>query len=115
MEVFADWQFWMDRDNSMTLFQKAITRAEERAKGHPQYQVVCRYWLDGTCSAGDRCFYLHVYDLDRVPLCAFISQPRCPEGVDCKFRHYLHPHEVHSKPRADPRRQQASEVTAQDK
>jgi len=99
-----DFEFWDRREASALLLQKQIIRAEERAKGHPEYPVVCRYWLDGNCSAADRCFYLHVYDLNKVPLCAFINMPMCPEGIMCKFRHYYHPHEQDAKSRTDPKR-----------
>lgn len=102
--MFFEFEFWANREANAVLFQRAIVRAEERAKGRPEYPVVCRYWLDGTCSAGDRCFYMHVYDCDKIPLCAFIKAHRCPEGVACKFRHYYHNHELASKPRVDPKR-----------
>ena len=99
-----EFEFWVERDEAARDLQRRVVRAEERAKGHPQYPVVCRYWLDGNCSAGDRCFFLHSYNLDKIPLCAFMQMQRCPEGAMCKFRHYLHPHELRAKPRQDPQR-----------
>ena len=99
-----EFEFWAERDAAALALQRRIVRAEERAKGHPEYQVVCRYWLDGICSAGDRCYFLHSYNLDKIPVCAFMETQRCPEGAMCKFRHYYHAHELRGKSRQDPQR-----------
>ncbi len=93
METTWDFEFWQARKDVATSYVLAATSLEERLKGNPKYDVVCRFWLDGMCSAGARCFYKHVYEEDRLPLCVYIGMPRCSEGVFCKFRHYYLPGE----------------------
>jgi hypothetical protein len=98
-----DFEFWLMRQDVAYKIQYAAIRAEEKAKGNPEYNVVCRYWLAGTCSAGARCFYKHVYIEDQLPLCAYINAPPCQEGASCKFRHFYKPGEQ-ARQRQDPQR-----------
>jgi hypothetical protein len=89
---YADWpvfdfEFWDARAQRAHAKQVDATQAEERALGHRAHKMVCRYWLDGVCVAGDRCVFSHVYDAAHVPLCAFIAHG-CTEARGCKFRHY---------------------------
>lgn len=99
-----EFEFWVERKEAAVRSQYLITRAEERAKGNPQHPTVCRYWLESHCVAGNRCFYSHVYSLDRVPLCAYIDEPSCAEGPFCKFRHFRKPGERDAAVRTDPLR-----------
>jgi len=103
-KIQFDFEFWVERREAARKVQYMATRAEEKAKGNPQYPTVCRYWLESHCAAGDRCFYSHVYSLDRVPLCAYVDEPACAEGAACKFRHYRKPGERDAAVRSDPLR-----------
>ena len=103
-------EFWQRRQDDARAYQAAAVCLEERQKGSPAYPVVCRFWLEGQCSAGARCFYKHVYDQDMLPLCVYIDQPRCSEGAFCKFRHYYLPGEARGKQvRQDPLRRSLSQ------
>jgi hypothetical protein len=95
-DLLWDFEFWQARQDVSLAYANAAIALEERAKGNPKYDVVCRFWLDGMCSAGERCFYKHVYIEDKMPLCVYIGMPRCSEGVFCKFRHYYLPGEEKS-------------------
>ena len=50
-------------------------------------QLVCRYWLNGTCQKGDRCDYLHVYDPSRVPLCPNTARTGVCHDPNCVYMH----------------------------
>ena len=103
MAAAYGFEFWDDRRAAARRVAFRAIRAEERTRGNVMHESVCRYWLEGACSAGDRCRFSHVYDLDRVPLCAFYLHKvgldgapvkfHCAEGASCKFRHYTHPGE----------------------
>jgi len=109
MEGEFDFEFWAARREAAARYQQGAIWLEERAKGHPQLQVVCRYWLDGQCSAGPRCFYRHVYLESMLPLCVFL-ETGCPDGLACNFRHYYRPGEHKNRPRrVDPQRAPARE------
>ncbi|TEB18260.1 hypothetical protein C9890_0421 [Perkinsus sp. BL_2016] len=52
-----------------------------------RHTVVCRHWLRDLCMKGDKCDFLHQYDLARMPECAQWSRfGKCPDN-DCDFRH----------------------------
>lgn len=36
-------------------------------------QVVCTHWLRGLCKTGDKCRFLHEYDVTRMPICQFFK------------------------------------------
>jgi hypothetical protein len=52
-----------------------------------RHTIVCRHWLRDLCMKGDKCDFLHQYDLARMPECAQWSKfGKCPDN-DCDFRH----------------------------
>jgi hypothetical protein len=52
-----------------------------------RHTIVCRHWLRDLCMKGDKCDFLHQYDLARMPECAQWSRfGKCPDN-DCDFRH----------------------------
>jgi len=77
--------------------------------GRPKRQTVCRFWLQGKCTKGDACDYLHAFDRSRMPeckygvecdnpsceykhtgrdeLCARYREGFCPFGPVCKYGH----------------------------
>lgn len=103
-------------------FERAMTRCEgarqhhtQRARsalGNPRHDVVCRFWLVGTCRMGDECYFLHRYFPDKIPLCAYIDAPQCAAGTACVFRHYYNPGEKRGRVFADASRMQSPSVVA---
>jgi|LauGreDrversion4_2_1035121.scaffolds.fasta_scaffold1388409_1 hypothetical protein len=97
--------FWAEREAYADMLKRKVLKAnylvERKIQAH---HTVCRYWLDNACMSGDLCPFMHEYDLDKVPLCAYIKS-KCAEGKSCKFRHYYHPHEENAKPLLDPQRE----------
>ena len=52
-----------------------------------RHTIVCRHWLRDLCMKGDKCDFLHQYDLARMPECVQWSRfGKCPDN-DCDFRH----------------------------
>lgn len=94
---------WLRREDAARRVQHRRIRHEEAAKGNPHHNIVCRYWIDGKCAMGARCFYEHRYRERLLPLCQFI-QSACPDGDGCMFRHFYLPGEARQRPRHDPRR-----------
>ena len=59
-------------------------------------RVVCKYWMEGTCSKGDSCTYSHALtplkslseSKQPATLCKYILQAgSCARGSDCRFSH----------------------------
>ncbi|GMH87813.1 hypothetical protein TrST_g8525 [Triparma strigata] len=46
--------------------------------------VVCRHWMKGLCMKGERCEFLHQFNLDKMPLCR--HGERC-KNAQCPFKH----------------------------
>ncbi len=52
-----------------------------------RHTIVCRHWLRDLCMKGDKCDFLHQYDLARMPECVQWARfGKCPDN-DCDFRH----------------------------
>ena len=52
-----------------------------------KYSVVCRHWLRDLCMKGDKCDFLHQFDLEKMPECSqWARHGRCYEK-DCEFKH----------------------------
>lgn len=52
-----------------------------------RHTIVCKHWLRDLCMKGDKCDFLHQYDLARMPECVQWSRfGKCPDN-DCDFRH----------------------------
>ena len=52
-----------------------------------RHTVVCKHWLRDLCMKGDKCDFLHQYDLARMPECPQWARfGKCPDN-DCDFRH----------------------------
>ncbi|NWT41438.1 CPSF4 factor, partial [Chroicocephalus maculipennis] len=49
--------------------------------------VVCKHWLRGLCKKGDRCDFLHEYDVTKMPECYFYSKFGECSNKDCPFLH----------------------------
>jgi cleavage and polyadenylation specificity factor subunit 4 len=50
--------------------------------------VVCKYWLlSGTCKGGDRCEFIHEYDLSLMPECLFFVGAGVCHNDDCVYLH----------------------------
>ncbi|CAE7377858.1 CPSF30, partial [Symbiodinium pilosum] len=50
-------------------------------------RTVCRHWLKGLCMKGDKCDYLHQFDLNRMPECLFFLKTGKCYDQDCLFKH----------------------------
>lgn len=95
--TFSFWERRKERHEALVQAHKAM---------HPthKYEVVCRFWLVGTCRMGSKCWFLHSYIPDKIPLCAYIEAERCAEGANCVFRHYYLPGEQKYRHVADSNR-----------
>lgn len=52
-----------------------------------RHTIVCKHWLRDLCMKGDKCDFLHQYDLARMPECTQWSRMgRCIDQ-ECDFRH----------------------------
>ena len=52
-----------------------------------RHTIVCKHWLRDLCMKGDKCDFLHQYDLARMPECLQWARfGKCPDN-DCDFRH----------------------------
>ncbi|KAF4675950.1 Cleavage and polyadenylation specificity factor subunit 4 [Perkinsus chesapeaki] len=60
---------------------------ESRPGTRGRYFSVCKHWLKTLCMKGDKCDFLHQYDVNRMPECvAWVKHGRCTEK-DCELRH----------------------------
>lgn len=51
-------------------------------------QKVCIHWLRNACKKGDKCDFLHKYDMAKMPICKFIQQNGvCHKQENCVYRH----------------------------
>ena len=68
--------------------KKAATAAGEQRPTKTVRQMVCTFWLKGTCKKGDECEFLHTNDKDKLPDCpSFSSYGMCANGDRCPFKH----------------------------
>ena len=52
-----------------------------------RHTIVCKHWLRDLCMKGDKCDFLHQYDLARMPECTqWARLGRCVDQ-ECDFRH----------------------------
>ena len=52
-----------------------------------RHTVVCKHWLRDLCMKGDKCDFLHQYDLARMPECLQWSRFGKCGDQECDFRH----------------------------
>ncbi|GIQ85353.1 hypothetical protein KIPB_007003 [Kipferlia bialata] len=48
--------------------------------------VVCKHYVRGLCKRGDKCQFLHIYDLAKMTSCRFYRYGSC-NNPECEFRH----------------------------
>lgn len=96
-------------------FEQQNEREKRHAFKSIHKRVVCRYWLNNSCTKGNGCEFLHEFNVDKMPecrkgvMCADPScvfqhpskddKPECPNfaagfcsfGHSCHLRHVLHP------------------------
>jgi hypothetical protein len=80
-------QFWMERAYRV---QEEVTHRQQAAiPSHlSRPDIVCKYWLEGLCRAGEGCRFLHLLVPDKVPWCKYgLEKVRCPDGAGCVYRH----------------------------
>ena len=73
-------------------FEASLRREIQERDKHmrtmqPKRRTVCKHWMRGLCSAGDRCTFLHQNDARRVAVCTFWQEGKCNRGSQCAFRH----------------------------
>jgi hypothetical protein len=96
---------WSRRITAASVAREHEIDMEENAKGNYKRDMVCMYWLRNRCSSGDRCRYMHIINHEKIKLCQYyIEGAKCPDGDQCIFRHWVHPHETVRAPRVDPMR-----------
>ena len=72
-------------DGSSSQQSKGNEEWRSSTKADPRLRtVVCRHWMKGLCMKGDRCEFLHQFDLEKMPLCRHGERCKTP---DCPFRH----------------------------
>lgn len=49
--------------------------------------VVCKHWLRGLCKKGDKCEFLHQFDMSKMPECWFFSKFNACTNKECPFIH----------------------------
>jgi len=49
--------------------------------------VVCKHWLRGLCKKDTECEFLHIYDMQRMPICHFFSTYGVCNNPECLFLH----------------------------
>lgn len=52
-----------------------------------RHTIVCKHWLRDLCMKGDKCDFLHQYDLARMPECLQWSRFGKCADQECDFRH----------------------------
>lgn len=51
-------------------------------------KTVCKHWLRGLCKKGDRCEFMHEYNLRKMPECWFFAKYGfCSNGDECMYLH----------------------------
>ncbi|PVU88295.1 hypothetical protein BB559_005632 [Furculomyces boomerangus] len=51
-------------------------------------EVVCKHWLRGLCKKGDKCEFLHEYNLLKMPECWFYAKyGECGNSEECVYQH----------------------------
>eukprot|EP00404_Azadinium_spinosum_P052280 CAMPEP_0180766000 /NCGR_PEP_ID=MMETSP1038_2-20121128/39263_1 /TAXON_ID=632150 /ORGANISM="Azadinium spinosum, Strain 3D9" /LENGTH=334 /DNA_ID=CAMNT_0022800485 /DNA_START=55 /DNA_END=1056 /DNA_ORIENTATION=- len=61
--------------------------AVESASSRGRHSIVCKHWLRNLCMKGDKCDFLHQYDLSRMPECMFFLKFGKCNDPECVFRH----------------------------
>ncbi|CAE7285827.1 CPSF30 [Symbiodinium natans] len=74
-----------DADREESLRAEGLTSAEGALNRGSR--TVCRHWLRGLCMKGDKCDYLHQFDLNRMPECLFFLKTGKCYDRDCLFKH----------------------------
>lgn len=105
-------EFWVKREDRRKRRKLRKAREEMAAAGKQLFDVVCRFWLVGTCRMEERCIFLHKYIPSKIPLCVFIDVgcPNAAPGGGCEFRHYYNDGERPLRPVADVYRTLQSQV-----
>lgn len=67
----------------MSLEFNAIPSAYTKTN-YKHKREVCRYWMNGRCTKGQSCEFLHSLDLDKMPIC---SRGYECANADCNFKH----------------------------
>lgn len=71
-------------DQSKTV---GVTSSVPDHMGRSRHTIVCKHWLRDLCMKGEKCDFLHLYDLERMPECVQFSKfGRCADR-DCDFKH----------------------------
>lgn len=61
-------------------------QSQKTQKAKPQLKPkICKFFLQGNCSAGSSCEYLHVNN--NTAICRFYANGTCKDGDTCRYRH----------------------------
>lgn len=106
--------FWARRAARKRRREARVAHQSVEESGKTTYDVVCRYWLTGTCRMEDRCVFLHRYIPSKIPLCVYIDVG-CTNAthLGCEFRHWYNEGERPLRPVSDAYRAAQAQVVAQ--
>lgn len=65
----------------------APPKTNEYSKDVFDTQVICRYYLNGTCKFGKNCKFSHDLSIANQQICHFYKKGKCNNGSSCRFLH----------------------------
>jgi hypothetical protein len=81
MDIGITWAF----ENQL---RNKIKNRQKETKRNIRYNTVCKHWLKHNCPRDEACTYLHVYDLEKMPLCPNLEKQNgeCT-NIECFYQH----------------------------
>lgn len=77
---------WLERDGHCSLRASRQCPYRHDAKS-VERRVVCKHALRNLCKKGDKCEFLHVYDLSKMPICHFFMNYNACNNPECLYLH----------------------------
>jgi len=77
----------LDLDACLAAKESDVNYVVEGAVDKRKRTVVCTKWLTGLCQKDEKCEFLHMFDLSRMPACPSFTKQRLCQNSGCVFKH----------------------------